>query len=68
MIELKNKTPIEIDGIEYADRILHWAEDKNGNKYKIKQKETGVIYDSAIDVLPCKYTYEATDEKIIEEE
>ena len=28
---------------------------------KIKQVETGIIYDDAIDVMPCRFTYEETD-------
>lgn len=32
--------------------------------YFIKQIETGIIYEDAIDVVPCRYTYEETDEKI----
>lgn len=31
----------------------------------IKQLETGLEYESAVDVTPCKYTYEETDRKII---
>jgi hypothetical protein len=31
----------------------------------ILQKETGKEYSSAVDVLPCRYTYEETD-KLIE--
>lgn len=33
----------------------------------IRQVETGREYSSAVDVLPCKYTYEET-EKLIENE
>ena len=36
---------------------------------KLKQVETGLVYDEAIDLIPCEYTYEETDERIeIEEE
>ena len=42
------------------DRIRHYSD----NGMKIRQVETGVVYDDAIDVLPCKYTYEETDEPI----
>ena len=28
---------------------------------KLKQVETGVVYDDAIDIVPCQYTYEETD-------
>ena len=36
--------------------------------YKIKQIQTGAIYDEAIDVEDSIYTYEETDEKIETEE
>ena len=42
----------------------HYAEDENGVKYRIKQVETGRVYDEAVDVVPCRYTYQVTDEKI----
>ena len=29
--------------------------------YKIRQIETGNIYEDAIDIMPCAYTYEETD-------
>jgi len=31
------------------------------------QMETGMEYDEAIDVIPCRYTYEETDKKLGEE-
>ena len=31
---------------------------------KLLQKETGYLYDDAVDVIPCRYTYEETDEPI----
>lgn len=34
--------------------------------YKIRQIETGAIYDEAIDVENATYTYEETEEKIEE--
>lgn len=30
-------------------------------KMKLRQIETQVLYDDAVDVIPCKYTYEETD-------
>ena len=35
--------------------------------HKIKQCETGIVYDEAIDTLPCRYSYEETDEFVQEE-
>lgn len=32
--------------------------------FRILQNETGVVYDEAVDVVPCKYTYSETDEFI----
>lgn len=31
---------------------------------RIRQVETGNIYDDAADIIPCRYTYEETDEPI----
>lgn len=31
---------------------------------KLRQIETGILYDDAVDVIPCRYTYEETDEPI----
>ena len=45
--------------------LLHTYSDNN--KY-ILQVETSNIYDEAYDVIPCKYTYTETEEKIIKEE
>lgn len=40
-----------------GERILHYS-DQN---MKIRQIETGKLYEDAIDVMPCRYTYEETD-------
>ena len=61
MIELKTK-------ILENNLIKHYAEDSQGNKYYIKQVETGIEYPEAIDVIPCRYTYIVTDKKIEEVE
>lgn len=31
---------------------------------KLRQIETGNLYDDAVDVIPCPYTYEESDEPI----
>lgn len=36
--------------------------------FKLRQIETGIIYDDPIDINPCPYTYEETEEKIEERE
>lgn len=43
--------------------IKHYSD----SGFKIKQVETGVLYDEASDVVPCKYTYEETNEPINQE-
>ena len=47
------------------DKFIRHYSDKN---VRIRQIETGVLYDEAVDLLPCKYTYEETDEPISREE
>lgn len=48
---------------DLGNRIRHYSD----TGFKLRQIETGVLYDDAVDVLPCKYTYEETDEPIDEE-
>lgn len=43
-----------------GDRVLHWS-DLN---VWIRQTETSRVYESALDVIPCPYTYEETEEPI----
>ena len=59
MIEIKTQYPYENEGL-----IKHYAEDEQGNKYYITQKVTGREYQEAIDIYPCRYTYEATTKRI----
>lgn len=41
-------------------RIRHYSD----QGLKILQVETGIVYEDAVDNLPCLYTYEETDEPI----
>ena len=41
-------------------RIRHYSD----NGMMIRQIETGVLYEDAVDYVPCKYIYEETDEPI----
>lgn len=45
-------------------RVRHYS-DAN---MMIRQIETGIIYQDAVDKIPCRYTYEETDEPIPEQE
>ena len=51
---------------EYTEdgRIRHYSDEG----YYIRQIETGILYEDAVDVLPCPYTYEETDVPIPEED
>lgn len=43
--------------IEDGARVRHYSDEN----LKIRQIETGIVYDDAVDVIPCRYTYEETD-------
>ena len=43
-----------------GDRVVHYSD----QGMKIRQIETGFIYEDAVDIIPCQYTYEETDEPI----
>jgi hypothetical protein len=51
---------IKYELIENDNRIHHYSD----TGFKLLQNETGLIYDDAIDVIPCKYTYSETDELV----
>ena len=55
---------IKSEIIENGNRIRHYSD----SGFRILQNETGVVYDDAVDVMPCKYTYFETDELIPVEE
>lgn len=44
--------------------IKHYSD----SGFKIRQIETGALYDEADDLVPCIYTYEETDIPIVQEE
>jgi hypothetical protein len=60
MIDLKKEYPYNGNN----ELIKHYAQDENGNFYKIKQVETGFIFDEAVDAYPAKYEYSATEIKV----
>lgn len=49
---------IDESGVEHDNLVKHYSDE---NKL-ILQVETGVKYAEAVDVYPCRYTYEETDE------
>lgn len=46
--------------VDGGTRVRHYSD----QALKIRQIETGIIYDDAVDVIPCRYTYEETDQPI----
>ena len=46
--------------IENGKRVRHWSDEG----FRLRQAETGILYDDAVDVVPCRYTYEETKEKV----
>lgn len=44
--------------------VRHWSD----QDVKLRQIETGELYDDAVDVIPCRFTYEETDIPIEDEE
>ena len=47
-----------------SDNLIKTTSDCN---LKIRQLETGIEYNSAVDIVPCDYTYEETTERVDEE-
>lgn len=42
----------------------NYVQTYSNDGYKIIQKETGHIYNAAVDRIPCRYTYEEIDEEV----
>lgn len=55
---------IDEQGQAHNELIKHYSDDCK----MIIQTETGIEYDEAIDVVPCRYTYEESDNFIIAED
>ena len=53
------------------DRLVrHWASDSESGgeaTHYLRQIETGILYSEAVDVIPCRYTYAATETPIAQE-
>lgn len=69
MINLMVEYPfVNLKGDLNDNLIKHYAKDDEGKLYYIKQVQTGVIFEQAVDIYPCSYSYEATNIPITEEE
>ena len=58
----KQQPYIDENGVANEKLVKHYS-DKG---MKIKQVETSNIYDSAVDIVPCNYTYKETKRRIEE--
>lgn len=47
-----------------ATRVRHYSD----IGMMIRQVETGILYEDAVDRVPCRYTYEETDVPIPDED
>ena len=55
---------IQTESLKDGKLIRHYSD----SGMKLLQVETGVVYDEAIDIVPCRYTYEETDEIVAVDE
>ena len=55
---------IKTEMMKYNTLIRHFSDEGK----MIRQVETGTIYSEAVDVVPCEFTYEETDQVIQKEE
>lgn len=55
---------IKTEYVENGERIRHYSD----AGVMIRQIETGVLYNDAVDALPLRYTYVETSEPILEDE
>lgn len=53
---------IKTEMMKYNTLIRHFSDEGK----MIRQVETGTIYSEAVDVVPCEFTYEETDQ-VVEE-
>ena len=49
---------IDDQGISHDNLIKHWTDDESKTLLQI---ETGAMYDEAVDIYPCPYTYQEID-------
>jgi hypothetical protein len=55
---------IKTELLKNGTLIRHYSD----SGMKLLQVETGVMYDEAIDIVPCQYTYEETTEPTEQDE
>lgn len=55
---------IKTELLQGGTLIRHYSD----KEMKLLQKETGIAYDEAIDIVPCQYTYEETETPVEQDE
>ena len=59
---LKEQYPyVDDNGVVHNNLIKHWTDDETKT---LLQVETGAMYDEAIDIYPCPYTYQEIDKPV----
>lgn len=56
---------IDSNGVSHNNLIRTWTDDETKT---LLQVETGQMYDDAIDVYPCHFTYQEVDKPLEKEE
>lgn len=51
---------IQVEYLKNGELVRHYSDES----MMILQTETGIEYEEAVDVVPCRYTYEETDKPI----
>lgn len=59
---IKEQPYIDENGTKHKNLVKHYSD----QGMYIRQVETGTEYSEAVDVIPCRYTYEETDKPIEE--
>lgn len=63
---IKTQYPfVDDNGVEHKNLIKTWT---TNSKKTLLQVETGAMYDEAVDIYPCPYTYEEVDKPTEEDE
>ena len=53
---------IQVEYLRNGELVRHYSD----VGMMILQTETGIEYEEAVDIVPCRYTYEETDKRLEE--
>lgn len=63
MAVIEENPYIDENGEPYFDKVRHYSDEGK----PIVQVETGKIYDEAVDIYPCPYTYAEVENETVED-